>query len=213
MFGEQPPSALLRPGASLQASSTLRPSSSPPSRSAHAPSNHSAFRPGVPCPTSSCSPTPFATNIAHNINVLYGDVSSSSNDKNYKPKRKDKFVPSLSPISTVDRTNSGCSSIASSGSMIGVINDFKEQECGWKGRAHLAIPPKDGIRPIDRLSAPLHKESSYNRPQKTPLKKRHSAQFVHYRNSFKSLATIIDMVGGLLIFWDRELTSLLLTGR
>lgn len=200
MFGEQPPSALLRPGASLQASSTHRPSSSPPSRSAS--SSHSAFRPR---PTSSCGPTPFATNIAHNINLLYAD--SSSNDKMYKNKRNDKFVPSLPPISNTNRRNSDSPSIASSEwSMTGLTNNFKQQERGWKGKAHLATPPRDMV-----LDITLHNGSSYNTPPKKSLKEHQSAQFLHYRKSFKSLAMIIDFVGSLLI-WI-ELNSLLLTGR
>lgn len=211
MFGEQPPSVLLRPGACTQAPSTRRPSWSPPSRSAYAPSSHSAFRPGVPYPPPSSGPTPFATNITHNINSLYRDLPS--NDKKYKNnhKDKDKFVPSLPPVLTVNKTNSDSPPISSSSRTTpGVSNDFKEQDHGWKGNGRLATSPKDMTLPTDSPSGPLHKGPLYNTFTTNPLS--HSAQFVHYRNSFKSLAMIIDLVGSLPI-WDRELNPLLLTGR
>lgn len=195
MFGEQPPSALLRPYTSLQASSTPPPSSSSQPRSTRAPSSHSASRSGVPRVTSG-GPTPFTANVTHNINLLYGDLPSDSNDKKHKDKRKDKFVPTLST------TNSDSLSAASpAGSMSGLINDFKVQECRWKGKTRLAAPPEGVVLDItstDDLSTPWHRESSYASRRQPPLSKgRHSSQFVHYRKSFKSLATIVDMVGGL----------------
>lgn len=204
MFGEQPPSSLLRPSVIPQTPPPQLSLSSPPSRSAYAPSGHNL---GVPCPAPSYGPTPFTTNVTHQINLLYKDLPSGSSDKKYKSKHKEKFVPSLPPISTGNGANSARSSIAtSSGSM---INNFKEQERGWKGKAGLATRPKDvvfDISPPGGLSVPLHKGSCSSGGQPL-LKERHSAQFVHYRNSFKSLAMIIDLVGCLPIR-DRELNFL-----
>jgi hypothetical protein len=193
MFGEQPPSALLRSSANLLAS-TPRPSlSSQPSPACY-PSSHSAPHLGVPCPTSSNDPTPYIANVTYNINSLYRD----SKEK----KHKDQFVPPLSPIVITKGTHSNSSSVASSaGSTTGLLNNFKEQERRWKGKASLTTPPEDVVLDIscmDILPAPLHKESPQRRQY--PLSKgRHSAQFVHYRNSFKSLAVIVDQVGRLLI--------------
>jgi len=189
MFGEQPPSALLRPSASLLASTPGLSSSFPPSCLACAPSSL-----GVPCPTSTCDPTPHTASVTYHINSLYRDPKEK--------KHKDKFIPPLSSISAINETNLDNSSIASSaGSTTGLIDDFKEQERGWKGKARLDFPSEDVVLDINctnKLSAPLHKESLHSsRRQLPPSKGRHSAQFVHYRNSFNSLAMIVDQVGGL----------------
>jgi hypothetical protein len=205
MFGKQPPSALLWPNASLQASSIPRPSPlSPPSHSANSLSSHSASGSGAP-PTSFPGPTRFAARVTYNISLLYGDLPSKD-----KQKDKDKFVPSLSPTLTIKGTNSDSSLVApsslysSTGSMTGLSNGFEEQQRGWNREGLLAASPEGAVldtSPADNLSAPRHQESPYrSRSKSSLLEERHSAQFVHYRNSLKSLAMIIDSVGSLPIF-------------
>jgi len=183
MFGEQPPSALLRPSASVLASAP------PLSRPAPVPSSHSASRLGAAYPTTSYGPTPFTRNVTYNINSLYEHAREK--------KLKDKFVPPLFPIAIINGTNSDSSSTAST---TGLINHSKEQDRGWKGTrtARLTTPPEDmvlDISCVDKVSALLPKESPHSSRMRPPLSKgRHSAQFVHYRNSFKSLAMIYNQV-------------------
>ena len=191
MFGEQPPSALLKPSAGFLAPTPPPSLSFIPSRPAPVPSSYRASRLGAPYPTTSYGPTPFATNVAYNINSLY----EHAREKRYK----DKFVSPLFSISIINVTNLDSSSTTSStGSTTGLINDFKEQERGWKGKARRTTPPEDPVLDIsrtDKLSAPLHKGSPQSSLIQPPLPKgRHSAQFVHYRKSLKSLAVIYNQV-------------------
>jgi hypothetical protein len=183
MFGEQPPSALLRPSARL-------PASAPPSRPSTAPSGHSAPLLWA-SPTTSYSPTPFAENVTYNINSLYEHAREK--------RRKDKSVPPLFSTTVINGTNMDSSSTAScTGSTTGLINDFKEQERGWRGTARRTTRPEDTVFDIgcmDEPSAPLHKRSPHSSRVQPPLPKgRHSAQFVHYKKSFKSLAMIYNQV-------------------
>src|SRR5258706_4170374 len=189
MFGEQPPSALLRLTASLLAATPLPPASCPLFHPARVPQSHSSPCLGPPGPTSSFSPTPYTANVTYNINSLY----EHSKGKRYKDKSK----PPL--FSITNGTNSDSSSTSSAaGSTIGLINDFRRQEHGGKGKARLTTPPEDMVLDIshmDKLPASLHKESPHSsRTQPPPSKGRHSAQFVHYRNSFKSLGMIFNQV-------------------
>lgn len=191
MFGEQPPSALLKPSAGLLAHTPPPSLSFIPSRPAPVPSGHSASRLGAPYPTTSYGPTPFAANVAYNVNSLY----EHAKEKKYR----DKFVSPLFSISIINGTNFDSSSTASStGSTTGLINDFKEQERGWKGKPRRTTPPEDPVLDIsrmDRLAASLHKKSPHSSRIQPPLSKgRHSAQFVHYRKSLKSLAVIYNQV-------------------
>ena len=188
MLGEQLPSALLRPNASLLASIPA------PSHPARVAPSHSAPSLGGPRPTSFRRPTSYAANVTYNINSLH----AHSKEKKYKDKS---FPPSFS-ISITNGTNSDSFSTSSAtGSTTGLINDFQEQERGSKGRVLLNTPPEDMVLDIshmDKLPAPLHKESPHSSRTQPPLSKgRYSAQFVHYRNSFTSLAMIFNQVGHL----------------
>ena len=192
MFGEQPPSALLRPNASSLAPTPPPPSSFPPSHLARVPPSHSAPRLGVPYPTSSPNPTPYAANVTYNINSLY----EHSRGKKYKDKPK----PPLFSITNGTSSDSSSTSSAA-GSATALINDFQERHRRGKGTARLTTPPEDMVLDIshmDGLPASFHQESprsSQTRPP--PSKGRHSAQFLHYRNSIKSLAVIFNQVGRL----------------
>ena len=190
MFGEQPPSALLRSNASLLAPTPPPSSSFSPSHPARVPPSHSAPRLGAPYPTSSCDPTPYTANVTYNINSLY----EHSKGKKYKAKSK-------SPLFSITNGTNSDSSLTSSvaGSTTGLINDFQGRERRGKGTARLTTPPEDMVLDIshmDRIPAPLHKESPHSSQTRPPPSKgRHSAQFLHYRNSIKSLAMIFNQVG------------------
>lgn len=188
MLGEQLPSTLLRPNASLLASTP------PPSHPARVAPSHNASRLGAPCPTSFHRPTGYAANVTYNINSLH----AHSKEKKYK----DKSFPPLFSISITHGTNSdGLPTSSATGSTTGLINDFQEQESGSRGTVLHNTPHEDMVLDIshmDKLPVPLHKESPHSSRTRPPLSKgRHSAQFMHYRNSFTSLAMIFNQVGRL----------------